>query len=214
MVGSKVKPLFNCYSGLARQDPSLTSRDSICTSRKMGSGNYCKFFSAIQDSDQKLSLFSRVIPMWRDKTSSSTSRDSIGTSRKTGSRNYYKTLSSIQRSNQNLSSFSAFIPVLNDKTSSSTSRDSIGTSRKMTSEIYCKYLSEIQRSDQKLRLFSRVIPVWRDKTFSSRSRDSINENGLRKQLYLLERNPTVRSKVMAFFSCYSCLAWQDLLFNE
>jgi hypothetical protein len=45
--------------------------------------------------DQKLSLFSAVIPVWRDKTSTSTSRESIGTSRKTGSGNYCKTLNTI-----------------------------------------------------------------------------------------------------------------------
>jgi len=55
--------------------------------------------------DQKLSLFSAVIPVWRDKTSTSPSRESIGTSRKTGSGNYCKTLSSFQLSDQRLRPF-------------------------------------------------------------------------------------------------------------
>jgi hypothetical protein len=61
--------------------------------------------------DQKLRLFSAVILVWRDKTSSSRSRDSIGTSRKTGYGNYYKTLRAIQLSNQKLRPFSTVIPV-------------------------------------------------------------------------------------------------------
>jgi hypothetical protein len=78
---------------------------------KRASGNYCKYLSAIQWSDEKLRFFLVVIPVWSDKTSSSTSRDSIGTSRKTGSGNYYKTVRAIQRSDQKLQSFSAVIPV-------------------------------------------------------------------------------------------------------
>jgi hypothetical protein len=54
--------------------------------------------STIQRSDQNLWPFSAVIPVWRDKTSSSTSRDSIGNTRKTVSENYLKTMSTIQRS--------------------------------------------------------------------------------------------------------------------
>jgi len=94
--------------------------------------------------------FSAVIPVWRDKTSSSTSRDSIGSTRKQASGNYCKYLRSIQRSDQKLWPFSDVIPVSRDKTSSSTSRDSIGTSRKMSSGNYCQTLSASQRSDQKL----------------------------------------------------------------
>jgi hypothetical protein len=52
---------------------SSTSRDSIGTSRKTGSGNYCKTLRSIQLSDQNLWHISAVIPVWRDKTSSSTS---------------------------------------------------------------------------------------------------------------------------------------------
>jgi len=33
---------------------SSTSRDSIDSTRKWASGNYCKYLSAIQQSDQKL----------------------------------------------------------------------------------------------------------------------------------------------------------------
>jgi hypothetical protein len=157
----------------------------------MSSGNYCKTLSAIQRSDQKLWPFSVVIPVWRDKTSSSASRESIGTSWKTGSGNYCKTLSAIQLSDQKLWPFSAVIPVWRYKTSSSPSRHSIGTSRNTGSGNYCKTLSAIQRSDQKLWPFSAVIPVWRDKTYSSRSRESIgyfNENRLRKLLQNFERD--------------------------
>jgi hypothetical protein len=52
---------------------SSTSRDSIGTSRKIGSGNYCKTLSTIQLPDQNLWHISAVIPVLRDKTSSSTS---------------------------------------------------------------------------------------------------------------------------------------------
>jgi hypothetical protein len=72
------------------------------TSRKTGSGNYCKTFRAIQRSDQKLWRFSVVIPVWGDKTSSSSSRDSIGRTRKRASGNYCKYLRAIQRSDQKL----------------------------------------------------------------------------------------------------------------
>jgi hypothetical protein len=133
----------------------------------------------MQRSNQKLRLYSDVIAVWRDKTSSSTSRDSIGISRKTGSGNYCQTLSAIQRSDQKLGPFSVVIPVWRDKTSSSTSRDSIGISRKTASGNYCKTLSAIQRSDQKLWLFSAVIAVLRGKTCFSTSRDSIYS--IRKQ---------------------------------
>jgi hypothetical protein len=67
-----------------------TSRDSIGTSRKTASRNYCETLSAIQRSDQKLWQFSPVIPFWLHKASSSTSKDSIGTTRKTASGNYSK----------------------------------------------------------------------------------------------------------------------------
>jgi len=97
------------------------------------------------------------------------------------------------------------------------SRDSIGTTRKKATGNYCKTLSAFQRSDQKLCPFSAFIPVWRDKTSSSTRRDSIfntretvSGNYCKKN----ERHPTVRSKVMALYSCYSGLARQELLFNE
>jgi hypothetical protein len=66
---------------------SSTCRDSIGTTRKTASGNYCKTLSAIQRSDQMLSPFSPVIPVWLHKASSSTNWDSIGTTRKTASGN-------------------------------------------------------------------------------------------------------------------------------
>jgi hypothetical protein len=69
---------------------SVTSRDSIGTTRKTTSGNYCQTLSAIKLSDQMLWPFSPVIPVWLHNTSSSTSRDSISTTMKTASRNYYK----------------------------------------------------------------------------------------------------------------------------
>jgi len=46
--------------------------------------------TAIQRSDQKLWPFTTVIPVSRDKTSSSKCRDSICTTRKTASGNYCK----------------------------------------------------------------------------------------------------------------------------
>ena len=101
-------------------------------------------------SNKKLWPFSAVIPVWRDKTSSSTSRDSISTTWKTASGNYCKTLSAIQRSDQKLWPSSAVIPVWHDKTSSSTSSDSMGTTMKMAFVIYSKTFSAIQRSDQKV----------------------------------------------------------------
>jgi hypothetical protein len=88
--------------------PLQRVRDSIGTSRKTASGNYCKTLSAFQRSDQKFWHFSVVIPVWLDKTSSSPSRDSIGTSRKTGSGNYCKTLSA---SNCRIKSYGPFLPI-------------------------------------------------------------------------------------------------------
>jgi hypothetical protein len=116
-----------------------TSSDSIGNTRKTASGNYCKTWSAIQRSNQKLLPFSAFIPVWRDMTSSSTSRDSIGTTRKTASENYCETVSAIQRSDQMLSPFSPVIPVWLHKASSSTSRDSIGTTRKRPLETTVKF---------------------------------------------------------------------------
>jgi hypothetical protein len=113
-----------------------TSRDSIGTTRKTASGNYCETLSAIQRSDQMLSPFSPVIPVWGDMTSTSSNWDSIGNTRKIASGNYCKTWSAIQRSDQKLWPFSAFIPVWRDMTSSSTSRDFIGTTRKTASRNY------------------------------------------------------------------------------
>jgi hypothetical protein len=132
-VGSKFMALFSFYSGLERHDIISTSRDSIGTTRKTASGNYCETVSAIQRSDQMLSPFSPVIPVWLCKASSSTTRDSIGTTRKTASGNYCETLSAIQRSDQMLSPFSPVILVWLHKASSSTSRDSIGITRKTAS---------------------------------------------------------------------------------
>ena len=63
---------FSCFSGLARQDLLLTSRDSVGSLRKTASGNYCKTLSAIQRSDQKLWPFLVIIPVLRDRTSYST----------------------------------------------------------------------------------------------------------------------------------------------
>jgi hypothetical protein len=150
-------------------------------------------------------------------TSSSTSRASIGTTRKTASGNYCETVSAIQRSDQMLWPFSPVIPVWLHKASSSTSRDSIGNTRKTASGNYCKTLSAIHRSDQKLWPFSAFIPVSRDKTTSSTSRDSIGntrETVSVNYCKKYERDPTVESKVMALFSCYSGLAPHDILFNE
>jgi hypothetical protein len=65
-------------------------------------------------------------------------------------------------------------------------------------------------------LFSAVIPVWLHKASSSTSRDCIGTprktaSGNNSKKY--ERDPTVGSKFIALFSCYSDLARQDL-FNE
>jgi hypothetical protein len=93
--------------------------------------------------------------------------------------------------------------------SSSTSRDSIGTTRKTASGNYCKTLSAIKWSDQKLWPFSAFILVWGDMTSSSTSRESIGttrETTSRNYSKKYERDPTVGSKFMALFSCYSGLA--------
>jgi hypothetical protein len=82
-VGSKLWP-FSAFIPVWRDmTSSSTSRDSIGTTRKMASRNYCKTLSAIQRSDQMLSPFSPVIPAWLHKASSSTNWDSIDTTRKT-----------------------------------------------------------------------------------------------------------------------------------
>jgi hypothetical protein len=126
-------------------------------------------------------------------------------------------LSAIQRSDQKLWPFIHFIPVWRDKTTFTTSRDSIGNTRKTASGNYCNTLRAIQLSDQKWWPFSLVILVWLHKASSSTSKDSIrttrkiaSENYNKKY----KRDPTVRLKFMALFSCYSDLARQDLLFNE
>jgi hypothetical protein len=149
-------------------------------------------------------------------TSSSTSRASICTTSKTASGNYCETLSAIQRSDQMLWPFSPVIQVWHHKASSSTIRDSISNTRKTASGNYCKTWSTIQRSDQKLWPFSAFIPVWRDMTSTSTSRDSIgNTRKTASRNYCnLERDPTVGSKNMALFTCYSGLAPQGLLFND
>jgi hypothetical protein len=68
-----------------------------------------------------------------------------------------------------------------------------------------------------LSLFSPVIPVWLLKASSSTTRDSIGTtrktaSGNYSKKY--ERDPTVGSKFMALFSCYSGLAQHDILFNK
>ena len=119
---------------------------------------------AIQRSHQKLCPFSTIIPVWRDKTSSSTSRDSIGGARKRASRKYCKYWSAIQRSNQKLWHFHLLFW-------SGAATPPLQLER--ASRKYCKYWSAIQRSNQKLWHFSSVILVWRCNTSSSTSRDSI-----------------------------------------
>jgi hypothetical protein len=143
---------------------------------------------------------------------SSTSRDSIGKTRTMASGNYCETLSAIQRSDQKLRPFSTVTLVWRDKTTSSMSRDSIGNRRKTVSGNYYNTLRAIQWSDQKLWPFSPVIPVWLHKASSSTSKDSIGTtrktaSGNYNKKY--KRDPTVRLKFMALFSCYSDLARQD-----
>jgi hypothetical protein len=65
--------------------------------------------------------------------------------------------------------------------------------------------------------FLPVIPVWLHRASSSTSRDSIGtprKTASRNYSKKYERDPTVGSKFMALFSCYSDLARQDLLFNK
>jgi hypothetical protein len=151
---------------------------------------------------------------WRDMTSSSTSRDSMGTTRKTASGNNCETVSAIQRSYQMLFLFSPVIPVWLHKASSKTSRDSIGTTRKTASGNYCETVSAIQRSDQMLSPFSPVIPVWLHKASSSMSRDCIGTIRKMASGNYCELDPTVRSNVIALFTCYSGVASQGFLFND
>jgi hypothetical protein len=133
----------------------------------------------------------------------------MGNTRKTASEKYCKTFMAIQRSDQKLWPFSIVIPVWSDKTSYSSSRNSIGNKRKTASGKYCKTFMAIQRSDQKLWPFSTVIPVWSDKTSYSSSRNSIgNTRKMASGNYCknFKRDPTVGSKAMALFCCYSSLA--------
>jgi len=126
-------------------------------------------------------------------------------------------MSAIQLSNQKLWPILAVVQFLRDNTSFSTSRDSIGNTRKTAFENYCKTLNVIQRSDQKLWPFSAFISVSLDKTTSSTSRDSIGntrETVSGNYCKKYDRDPTVATKVMALFSCYSGRARQYLLFNE
>jgi hypothetical protein len=140
---------------------SSTSRDSIGTSRKTGSGNYWKTLRAIQRLDQKLWSFSAVIPVWRDKTSSSTSRDSTGSPRKRASGNYCKYLSAIQRSDKKLWRFSVVISVGRHKTSSSTSRDSIGSPRKRPPETTVNIWA---RSNGRIKSYGPFQLLFRSRT--------------------------------------------------
>ena len=84
--------IYGCYSNLSRQHLLFNEQ---------------RFQTYYKENklDQKLRPFSAVIPMWRDKTSSSTSRDSIGTKSKTVSGNSYKTLSAMQRCNKSYGPF-------------------------------------------------------------------------------------------------------------
>ena len=129
---------FSCYVGLAPQDLLFNEQGFHRQSKETAFGNYCKYLSTNHPSDQKLWPFLAVIPVWRDKTSSSTSRDSIGSPRKRASGNYYKYLSVIKQSDQKLWPFSVVILVWFHKTSSSSSRESIGSPRKRATENYCK----------------------------------------------------------------------------
>jgi hypothetical protein len=183
---------------------------------KSASGYYCKTFMAIQRSDQKLWPFSTVIPVWNDKTSYSSSRDSIGNTRKTASGNYCETFMANQRSDQKLWPFSPIIPVWSDKTSNSSSRDSMVNTMKTASGNYCKTFMAIQWSNQKLWPFQLLFR-------SGATRPPIHRVGIPSVIQgkrtpetsvKLSWRPTVGSKVMDLFNCYSGLERQDLLFIE
>jgi len=102
----------------------------MATTRKTASRNYCKNWSTIQRSDQKLRRFWTLTVIWHDDTSSSPSSDSIATTRKTASGNYCRNLSTIQRSEQKLEPFWGLTLVWRDRTFALQSRDSIAATRK------------------------------------------------------------------------------------
>jgi hypothetical protein len=125
---------------------------------------------------------------------------------KTASRNYYK---NFERDETVGSKVMALFTCYSGLAPQGLLFDSIGTTRKTSFGNYCKTLSAIKRSDQKLWPFSAFILVWGDMTSSSTSRESIGttrETTSRNYSKKYERDPTVGSKFMALFSCYSGLA--------
>ena len=96
---------FSCYSGLAPLDVLFHKQGFHRWYKARASRNYCKYWSAIQRSDQKLWHFSAVIPVWCHKTSSSSGRASIGNKSKWISRIYGNCLSMI---NGLIKSYGAF----------------------------------------------------------------------------------------------------------
>jgi len=105
MVKSKAKCFWadtlvwhdeTCYS---------PSSDSIATTRKTASGNYCKHLRTIQCSDQKFEPFWTITLLWRDRTSTSPSSESIPSPWKTSSRNSCKNSGVIQHMDQKFRRF-------------------------------------------------------------------------------------------------------------
>jgi hypothetical protein len=97
---------------------------------------------------------------------------------------------------------------LADHTSSSMSRDSIATLRKTTFRNSCKNLSVIQWWDQKLLSFWPVTEIRRPDLHVTELwyHNNPKENGFRKLVQKLERDPTAGSKVMAILTRYASLA--------
>jgi hypothetical protein len=98
---------------------------------------------------------------------------------------------------------------LADQISSSPSNDLIATPGKMASGNSSRNLSAIQRSNQKVWSFWVVTQVWRPELITElQFHSNPNENGLRKLLHKFERDPLVKSKVMAVLTPSSSLADQ------
>ena len=162
-----------------------------------------------------MALFT-IIPVWSHRTSDSAIRDSIGNTRKTASGNYCKTLSTIQRSDQNYGPFQ----LLFQSGATRLPLQRVGIpwviQGKRTPETTVKHLA---RSNGRIKSYGPFQLLFR----SGATRPPIHRVGIPSVLQgncppettvKLSWRPTVGSKVMGLFNCYSGLERQDVLFIE
>jgi len=180
---------------------------------KMASGNYCKTSMAIQRSDQKLWPISTVIPVWSDKTSYSSSRDSLGNTRKTASGNYSKFS---WRSNGRSKSYGPFQQLFRSG-ATTPPINRVGIPWVIQWKWPPKTTVKLPwRSNGRIKSYGPFQQLFR----YGATRPPIHRVGIPsviqgkrppKTSVKLSWRPTVGSKVMALFNCYSGLERQDLL---